>query len=1040
MNNIYTITHCHTDFSNGTTNIDSVSKYQQYVDRAVELGMKAIAITEHGNIFGWVKKKEYIESKGLKYIHGVEMYLTKSLDKKVRDNYHICLYAKNYHGILELNKLISGAYNRKDGHFYYAPRITFDELLATSDNILFTTACIGGVLAGKDEELKRRFLDFICKNKHRAWLEVQHHQDQVQIDYNRYLLGLSRELGLNLICGTDTHALNERHAKGRKILQKSKGVKFSDEDGWDVTLKTYEELVELFTKQGIFSLEEIHQLLDNTNILSNNIEEFSLDRSHKYPKLFNDSLSVLKKKIMKGIKEKGVDKYPNFQEYIDRIKYELSVYEHNKAIDYLLLDEDIKAFGREQGIFCGPSRGSVSGSVIAYLIGMTEMDSIKHKLNFERFMNAERISLADVDTDWPPAKRDVVKDYIFNKEGLYCAEIITFNTVALKGSIRDCARALDIPLDVVGTICSDIDDPNKEAMYRRQYPELFEYVDIVNGTIVSTGTHPCGSIVSPIPLDTEIGTLTLSTTDRPVSMLYKNEVEGLNFVKLDILGLDNVELINETCRLAGIERLTPDNVPDDLEVWSSIRDNTVGIFQWESDMASKYLASLFSDETINKIRKANPDFKYIDLFSVGNGAIRPAGASYRDQLANGIFQDNGHRALNDFLAPTLGYLVYQEQIIDFLHIFCGFTMGEADTVRRAFAKKTGTEVYIPRIKAGFAKTMLEQHGVCEEESERLIVNFIQVIIDASNYLFSLNHSQAYSYIGYICGYLRYYYPLEFFTAMLNINSGNMDKTSKTIELAKLSGISIEPPTYGKSRAAYFFDKSNNIIYKGIESVKYLNEDLAESLYELSSYQNYASFEDLYLNTPGINSRQWEVLIKIGYFRAFGPAKRLLGIVEICNAYATKKQYKKDSVDCDLIRRFAGSETEKMFRDVDNAALCKYLISGIGNDEFTIGELAKFEAEYIGSINITNPATNNRECIVLDIDTKYTPVLTLYRIQNGDIIKVKVAKDFYYNKKIRKFSHIYVSHAEKRNKKKRVDGKWITMKDFDIYVNYFIISL
>lgn len=1068
----YTITHCHSDYSNPTTILDSVTKFEMYVDRAAELGMKAFAFTEHGNIFSWVKKKEYIESKGMKYIHATELYLTKSLNEKVRDNYHICLYAKNKDGVIELNQLLSKAYRRNDNHFYYTPRITFDELKATSDNILFTTACIGGGLARDDEELKRAFIEFICLNKHRCWLEVQHHQDPVQIKYNKYLLELSREYGLNLICGTDTHALNERHAKGRRILQKAKGVKFEDESSWDITMKTYDELVELFSSQEIFTFEEIETLLYNTNILANKVEEFTLDKSHKYPKLFDDSLAVLKSKIMKGIREKGIDKYPNFQEYIDRIKYELSVYEHNEAIDYLLLDEDIKAYGRKNGIFTGPSRGSVSGSVIAYLIGMTEMDSIKHNLNFERFMNSERISLADVDTDWPPAKRDTIKDYIFNKEGLYCAEIITFNTIALKGSIRDVCRALyseDVPkelseraaresdhynclfddtrkevekysksyLEISNYICDNVE--TKEQQMRKEYPEVFEYVDIINGTIVSAGTHPCGSIVAPIPLDGEIGTCTLSTTDRPVSMIYKNEVESLNWVKLDILGLDNVALINETCRLAGIERLNPDNVQDDLRVWESIRDNTVGVFQWESDMASKYLATLFSDETIRKIREVNPNFKYIDLFSVGNGAIRPAGASYREELANGIFRDNGHKALNDFLAPTLGYLVYQEQIIDFLHIFCGFTMGEADTVRRAFAKKTGTEVYIPRIKAGFAKTMLEHYGVSEKESEVLILNFIQVIIDASNYLFSLNHSQSYSFIGYICGYLRYYYPIEFFTAMLNINSGNLEKTTKIIELTRQTGIKIEPPTYGKSKADYFMDSQNNTIYKGIESVKYLNTELAESLYNLSMYEKYTCFEDLYMSMASINSRQWDVLIKIGYFREFGPAKKLLQVMEICNEYANKKQYRKDKVDCELIKRFAASETEKMFKDVDNMSLCKYLISGLIDEEFSISELARFEAEFIGSINIINPDINNRECIVLDVHTKYTPVLTLYRIQNGDIIRVKVQKDFFYGKKIDKYSHIYVSHAEKRNKKKLVEGKWITLPDHDVYVNYYIIS-
>ena len=336
-------------------------------------------------------------------------------------------------------------------------------------------------------------------------------------------------------------------------------------------------------------------------------------------------------------------------------------------------------------------------------------------------MNIERVSLADVDTDYDPTQRSIVQDYIYNKKGLYCADIITFNTVALKGSVRDVCRALFMNqapqwlldemdceiqaygkvtdetmkkftyetqkkyLDVADYICSNI-DKNESAM-RREYPDVFEYVDIINGVIVSIGTHPCGTLVSSIPLDENIGLITLTTNDYPVTMLNMKEVDSQNFVKLDILGLDNIGLINRTCKLANIPRLDPDNIDDnDEKVWMSIRENTLGIFQWESDHAKSYLKDLFSDKTLLRIKSSNKSFKYIDLFSVGNGAIRPAGASYRSELSNGTFRDNGHKALNELLSSTQGFLVYQEQILDFLHLFCGYTMGEADIVRRGFAK------------------------------------------------------------------------------------------------------------------------------------------------------------------------------------------------------------------------------------------------------------------------------------------------------------------------------------------------------------------
>ena len=452
MKRTHNITHCHTDLSNGTTNIDSVSKFQQYVDRAVEEGMDAIAFTEHGNLFSWFSKKRYCEEKGIKYVHAVEMYVTKSTDEKVRDNYHTCMYAKNYDGFLELNKLVSNARNKEDGHFYYVPRITFEELMNTSDNIMITTACIGGGLR-PGSQIKEQYIQWLAKNNHRCFLEVQHHNAEEQAVYNREMIALSRQYNIPLIVGTDTHALNEVHAKGREMLQKGKGVKFENESQWDIVWKTYEELRAAYVYQGVLTMDEFEQAVDSTHKLTDQVETFEIDTSYKYPRLYDDPMAVLRKKIEDGYKARNVINYPNFQEYKDRVEVEMQTYIHNKAIDFLLLDEGLKTDARAIGIDPGPSRGSVSGSIIAYLIGMTDMDSIKRKLNFERFMNSARVSLADVDTDWPPSRREEVKNLLYNKPGLYCSEIVTFNTVKLKGAIRDIGRALGIELYVINEIC-----------------------------------------------------------------------------------------------------------------------------------------------------------------------------------------------------------------------------------------------------------------------------------------------------------------------------------------------------------------------------------------------------------------------------------------------------------------------------------------------------------------------------------------------------------------------------------------------------------
>ena len=1014
----YTITHLHSDISSAVTNIDSVTKFTDYIEQAKAWGMTAIAFTEHGSVMSWVKKKETCEKYGLKYIHATEAYLTESLDNKIRDNYHVCLYAKNFDGVKELNKMLSIANNRRDGHYHYVPRITFEELYATSDNIIIATACTGGVFRSENEDLKNEYVEFLQRNKHRSFLEIQHHNTEEQKKHNELILKLHSRYNIPIIVATDTHALNETHIKGRDILQKAKNIHFKGEDGWDLVMRSYDEVVKALQIQGVLTQAQIIEGLENTNKLANMVEEFELSRSPKYPKLYENPLDELKKRINKGVKEKKVNKKVNYKsEYLPRIYEELETYIHNDAVDFLLLDSDIKDYARSNGVFCGYSRGSVSGSLIAYLIGMTDVDSVKFNMNFQRFMNKERISLADVDSDWEPNQRDFIKKHIYEMHGVYCADIITFNTIALKGAVKDVARALGYSVDIADQINKQIDTNEREM--RNQYPDIFEYVDIINGTIVSIGSHPCGTVVSPIPLDENMGLCSLSTNENPITMLNMKEIDSLNYVKLDILGLDNIEIINETCKMAGIERLTPDNIVDDEKVWLDIRENTAFIFQWESDSAQAYLKQLFSDETVNKIKKLNPNFKYIDLFSVGNGAIRPAGQSYREELAKGIFHDNGHEALNNFMSPTLGYCVYQEQIINFLNQFCGFTMGEGDVVRKGFAKKLGTEQFIPRIKSGFIQTMKEKYNVTEEESERLIVSFLKVIEDASSYLFSLNHSLPYSYIGYACGYLRYYHPLEFITCALNNvmykNTDTVDeKTEKIINYGINKGIKFEEFKFGYSKSKYMCDKETMTIYKGMKSIKYLNEKVSDELYELSK-NNYNDPIELFIDIiekTSCNARQIKILIMLNFFSEFGEGKYLLNLFELIN-----KRYDKKHKD---------KTKQARLEEIRNTEIVK--------EEFKPSEIIAAQKEYLGYATYKDEKYNPLVGVITDISNQYaTRWMEIYFVKNGKTRQFKIKYSIIQELELKTGDMIYIKDFEKRPRKKLVNGKWVNgdVQDFHI---------
>lgn len=929
MSDNYVVYHLHSDLSNGITNIDSVTKFQEYIEAAKSCGMKAMAFSEHGSVFEWWHKKCEIEKAGLKYIHGVEAYLTESLAEKTRDNYHCILIAKNYDGFKELNKLISNSFNRKDNHFYYVPRISFDELFATSDNIIVTTACIGGVLHKGNESTKEKFLGFISSNKERCFLEVSHHIDEKQVEYNKYLKEISNQYDIPLIAGTDTHVLNEEHEQGRKILQLSKKIYFDGEENFDLKFHDYDSLVEAYENQGSLCRDDYLTAIENTNVLSDMVEEFSIDRQTKYPHIYSNPSKTFREKI-----NKAIEKHPYINERYSKkqinkvVDEEFKVYEATQSIDFMLLQTYIREWEKENDIQCGYGRGSVSGSMIAYILGITKMDSIRFDLNFFRFMNPSRITNADIDTDYSGKDREKVKEFILknhlNLQQIKSSEIITFNTIALKGAIRDVCRAMNIPLKEVSCICDQCQKEGTKDIapeeLRNKYKEVFKYVDIVNGTIVSIGTHPSGCLVSDLPIDELVGMCSISTSDYPVSMLNMKELDDLMYVKLDILGLDNIGVINDTCKMIGIERLDPDNVDlNDEAVWNSIRDDTTLIFQWESNSARAYLKRFMSDNTISVAKRINKNFSYIKWLSFGNGLIRPGCASFRDKVADGCVDSTGFKELDEMLANTFGHITMQEDIMKFCKDFCGYSDAESDTVRRGIAKKKGTADLIGEIHDRFVEYSSQRYGVDKEKLEDIFPPIKQGILDASDYAFSWNHSDAYSLIGYICGYLRYYYPYEFITSALNIFKDNADKTADITNYAKKIGIKITSPKFGHSKNDYFFDKNSKIIAKGLGSVKYIGSTVADELYALSKENKYEYFIDLLTDInkkTSADSRQIDVLIKIDFFSMFGNQRELLRIHDIFEFFkrGDAKQIKKDSLSGtkieEMVKKYSTGKTKK----------------------------------------------------------------------------------------------------------------------------------
>lgn len=661
------------------------------------------------------------------------------------------------------------------------------------------------------------------------------------------------------------------------------------------------------------------------------------------------------------------------------------------------------------------------------------------------FMNPGRVTNADIDTDYCSKDRDKIKYFLLhdkmNLPNIKTSEIITFNTIATKGAIKDVCRALNISLAEAQQISDAVNiDGTIDDKWKEQYPEVFKYVDIVSGTIVSIGSHPSGVLVSDKEIEADVGLCSLSTSDYPVSMLDMHGLDDQMYVKLDILGLDNIGVINECCKLAGIERLTPDNVNlEDGAVWKSIRDDTTMIFQWESDSAAAYLKRFMSDNTIALAKSRSKDFSYIKWFSFGNGLLRPACASYRDEVADGIFYDNGFNELNDFLAPEAGRVCMQETIMQFLVKFCGYSQAESDNVRRGIAKKKGTEQLLPEIERRFIEYSSTHYDITKERCQEVIKPFLQIILAASSYAFSWNHSDAYSCIGYISGFLRYYYPLEFLTAAFNTFTGKEDKIVAITKYADKVGIKIQPPRFRHSRSGYQMDKETNSIYKGLESIKYLNADVSDQLYAMRDI-HFDSFID-FLNVSPLNSRQLDILVKLDFFSEFGRAQRLLKIIDLYNTFHGKKQIKKDKITLpiEMLSKYALSETDKMFKfdDEHMNAMLSELCAMIPDTDIPLNTKLQTQQEMCGYISYIDPTRINT-AVVMSLDTKYSPKVTCYDIATGDTFTAKIKKKLYQMVPFG-VGDILKYCIEKNKKWKKENDDWVQIDEYENWLSQYTIE-
>ena len=1094
----YITYHLHTEDSL----LDSCTNYKLYINKAKELGQTAICFTEHGNTYNWVEKKLYCENtqfvcqdcgevndksinecpkchgknlkttgEPIKYLHGVEIYLTETLDEKIRDNYHTVLIAKNYEGFKELNLLVD--LSTQEDHFYYKPRISFDEFLKISDNIIKISACLASPL---NKLRSNKKLDQLF-NKY-DYLEIQPHiHCEEQKEYNQYLVQMSKKYNKPLIAGTDTHSINQYKAECRSILQRGKKIKFTNEDQFDLTYKSYDELTEMFKKQGVLSEETYLQAIENTNTMANLVEPFTLDLSYKYPKLYDDEELVLKKLINKKYKEK-IDKgiIQNNEKYKGNILEEFRVFKKIGMIGFMLFMSELITWCWDNGIPIGFCRGSVGGSTEAYITDIIDVDPIVWDTIFSRFANEDRKEIGDIDIDVSPSQRHLVYEHIIDKFGMdKTAYILAIGTISDKGTIDEIGRALADKWienndeirklekqtnDEISALqkkgdanslygiwelenissrrwheivdsknnpysLSNITQIKKEYEIdpdgtKEKYPDIFYYFDGLVNTAISQSMHPAGIIASPVTLPDNYGTFWRD--GKRIICLNMEEVHEVSLVKYDILGLKNIEIAKDTCEFIGAKYPKSHEINwNDDKVWDDITTSSVGIFQFEGSYAYDLLKR-YSPHKINDL-------------SLINASLRPSGASYRDRLIAKEFNHNPSKQIDDLLASNRGFLVFQEDTIKFLQNICGLSGSEADNVRRAIGRKQKDrlDAALPQILEGYCNKSDKPREIAEQEAKA----FLQIIEDSSNYQFGYNHSTGYSMIGYLCAYLRYYHPLEFITAYLN-NANNDEDITNGTDLARLKGINIDPIRFRHSKSKYQPDKDTNAIYKGLSSVKYMSDDISNKLYSMRDMQ-FKSFID-FLKVNPCDSRQTEILIILGFFEEFGKSDKLLQINNLYSKIYGKKQFKKDKLPCneEIIKKYSDS-TDKTYKNIDYENLLNELIETIPDKDVPVRQQLKEQMDYIGYLDYTNPKLKGYY-FVTDLNTKYSPRVTLYNLENGSVEIVKTYAKTYQNNPFDKGDVLQIISSEKKNKSQMIDGKWCKVVDeFDTWMKTYKVK-
>jgi DNA polymerase-3 subunit alpha len=1085
----FTHLHVHTEYSL----LDGSNKIKEYVKRVKELGMDSAAITDHGAMYGVIDFYRACKEEGINPVLGCEVYVAPNsrFDREVTGGddryYHLVLLAENNKGYENLMKIVSRGYTEG---YYYKPRVDMEVLREFHEGIIALSACLAGevpryIEKGLIEEAEQAALKYQeCFGKDNYFLELQDHGIPAQSTVNTALIGMSRKLDIPLVCTNDVHYTYAEDVEPHDILLCIQtGKKLSDEnrmryEGGQYYVKSEEEMKGLFP-YAWEAVENTQRIADRCHVEI----EFGVTKLPKYevPEGF-DSWTYLKYLCEKGMKER----YPEGGEGLDqRLSYELGVIREMGYVDYFLIVWDYINYAREHDIPVGPGRGSAAGSIVSYCLRITDIDPIKYSLLFERFLNPERVSMPDIDVDFGDEGRQEVIDYVREKYGDdRVVQIVTFGTMAAKAVIRDVGRVMELPYAFVDSIAKMIPRElnitiDRALSINSEFKQLYEndeqvkrLIDMcrrLEGLPRNMSMHAAGVVICKEPAE-DFVPLARAQDGSIVTQFTMTTIEELGLLKMDFLGLRNLGVIQNACRMIGKETGSEPDIDhlsfDDEKVFAAIgTGKTEGVFQLESGGMRNFMKEL-------KPQNFEDIIAGISLFRPGPMDFIP---KYVKGKNSGEAVSYSCPELEPILAPTYGCIVYQEQVMQIVRDLGGYTLGRSDLVRRAMSKKK--QYVMEQERKNFIYGNEEEkvpgcvaRGIPEQTAKQIYED----MTDFAKYAFNKSHAACYAVVAYQTAWLKYYYPVEFMAALLTSVIDSPGKVAEYILVCRNMGIRILSPDINEGEAG--FSVSNGSIRYALTAIRAVGRPVIDAIVKERELRGpYTNIKDFITRMTGeVNKKAMENFIKAGAFDSLGGTRKQFMCVYV-QIMESIQQDKKNNMAGQMSLFDLVAEDQKEEFDVKLPDVGEYpkelklsfekevlgiYISGHPLEEYqdiwekhiTAQTAAFFLQEETGEVSVEDGARVTIGGMVADKTIKYTKdnkVMAFIKLEDlvGSVEVIVFPKSYEkYSDKLKEdekiFIHGRVSAEEEKDAKlicEKIEGfdeipkkLWLKFADMDIY--------